>query len=84
MTRTKSRQRIVSSRTLVVAALAVLAGGALRIALAQPVTLPPSPASPPPIAHGATIQPLPLPDPADYPPDPPPQRPIVLPSFGPQ
>jgi general secretion pathway protein A len=66
-----------------VAALAVLAIGALRVALAQPVTVPPSPA-PPAIAHGATIQPLPLPDPADYPPDPPPQRPIVLPSFGPQ
>jgi general secretion pathway protein A len=67
----------------IVAALVVLAFGALRVAAMQPVSPPALPAVPPPAPRAAAIQPRPLPDPADYPPDPP-DRPVVLPSFGPQ
>jgi general secretion pathway protein A len=67
----------------IVAALIVLAVGALRVAAAQPVALPPLPAAPPAAPRAASIQPRPLPDPSDYPPDPP-ERPVALPSFGPQ
>jgi general secretion pathway protein A len=66
----------------IVAAIAVLAFGALRVAAAQPVALPPLPDTPP-VARAAAIQPRPLPDPSEYPPDPP-ERPVVLPTFGPQ
>ena len=66
----------------IVAAIFVLAFGALRVAAAQPVALPPLPDTPA-VARAAAIQPRPLPDPSDYPPDPP-ERPVVLPTFGPQ
>ena len=67
----------------IVSAIFVLAFGALRLAAAQPVDLPPLPDAPPPVARAAPIQPRPLPDVSDYPPDPP-ERPVVLPTFGPQ
>jgi len=67
----------------IVSAIFVLAFGALRLAAAQPVELPPLPDAPPPVARGAAIQPRPLPDVSDYPPDPP-ERPVALPTFGPQ
>jgi general secretion pathway protein A len=67
----------------IAAAIAVLGFGALRVAAAQPVTLPPLPPAPPPVPRAAAIEPRPLPDPSEVPP-PPPERPVVLPSFGPQ
>jgi hypothetical protein len=67
----------------IVSAIFVLAFGALRLAAAQPVDLPALPDAPPPVARAAAIQPRPLPDVSDYPPDPP-ERPVVLPTFGPQ
>jgi general secretion pathway protein A len=67
----------------IAAAIFVLGFGALRIAAAQPVTLPALPPAPPPAPRAAAIQPRPLPDPADVPPAPA-ERPVVLPSFGPQ
>jgi general secretion pathway protein A len=68
----------------IAAAIAVLAVGGLRVAAMQPVTVPSLPAAPP-FAQGAGIQPKPVPDPSELPPDPPPpERPVVLPSFGPQ
>ena len=67
----------------IASAIFVLAFGALRLAAAQPVDLPPLPDAPPPVARAAAIQPRPLPDVSDYPPDPP-ERPVVLPTFGPQ
>ena len=67
----------------IAAALLVLGFGALRVAAAQPVALPPLPEAPPPAPRAAAIAPRPLPEPADVPP-PPPERPVVLPSFGPQ
>jgi general secretion pathway protein A len=67
----------------IVAALVVLGGGGLRVAAARPVTLPVLPPAPPPAPQAVAIQPRPLPDPAEYPPDPP-ARVIALPSFGPQ
>jgi general secretion pathway protein A len=67
----------------IVAALFVLAFGALRIAAAQPVALPPLPPAPPPAPRAAAIQPRPIPDAGDVPPAPA-ERPVVLPSFGPQ
>ena len=66
----------------IVSAIVVLAFGALRVAAAQPVELPSIPA-PPPVARAAAIQPRPLPEASEYPPDPP-ERPVVLPTFGPQ
>jgi general secretion pathway protein A len=67
----------------IAAALVVLAVGALRVAVARPVTLPPLPPAPPPPPRAAAIQPRPLPEPVEVPP-PPAERPVVLPSFGPQ
>ena len=67
----------------IVSALVVLAVGALRVAASQPVTLPALPPAPPPAPRGAAIQPRPLPDPVETP-LPPAERPVVLPSFGPQ
>jgi general secretion pathway protein A len=71
----------------IVAALAVLVVGGLRVAAMQPVTMPQLPPAPP-FAQGAALQPQPVPDPSELPPDPPPRpalpdRPVVLPSFGP-
>ena len=66
----------------IVAALAVLGFGALRVAAAQPVSLPDVPAAPA-VPRAAAIAPKPLPEPSDYPPDPP-EPPVALPSFGPQ
>ena len=69
----------------IVAALLVLALGTLRVATMQPVDPPALPGAPPPAARGADLQPRPLPNPSDYPPDPPaPPRPVALPTFGPQ
>jgi general secretion pathway protein A len=69
----------------IVAALLVLVFGSLRVATMQRVDPPALPGSPPPPAHGSVIQPLPVPDPRDYPPDPPAApRPVALPTFGPQ
>jgi general secretion pathway protein A len=67
----------------IVAAFVVLGVGALQLVAAQPVALPVLPPAPPPAPRAAAIQPRPLPDPAEYPPDPP-ARTVVLPSFGPQ
>ena len=67
----------------IVAALFVLGAGALRVAASQPVAPPPLPAAPAPAPRAAAIEPRPLPDPGEYPPDPP-ARTVVLPSFGPQ
>jgi general secretion pathway protein A len=67
----------------IVSALAVLAIGTLSVMAAQPVATPPLPPAPAPAPRAAAIQPRPLPDPAEFPPDPP-ERPVVLPSFGPQ
>jgi hypothetical protein len=71
----------------IVAALAVLVVGGLRVAAMHPVTMPRLPPAPP-FAQGAALQPQPVPDPSELPPDPPPrpalpERPVVLPSFGP-
>jgi len=81
------RQRWAWHRVLwIVAALAVLVVGGLRVAAMQPVTLPPLPDAPL-FAQGAGLQPQPVPDPSQFPPDPPApapsERPVVLPSFGP-
>jgi hypothetical protein len=62
----------------------VLILGGLRVAATQRIDPPPPPAAPPPAPRAATIQPRPLPDPSEYPPDPPVQRPVALPTFGPQ
>jgi len=67
----------------IAAAIVVLGIGALRVAAAQPVTLPALPPVPPPAPRAAAFEPRPLPDPSEVPP-PPPERPVVLPSFGPQ
>jgi general secretion pathway protein A len=67
----------------IVAAFVVLGVGALQLVAAQPVAIPVLPPAPPPAPRAAAIQPRPLPDPAEYPPDPP-ARTVVLPSFGPQ
>ena len=67
----------------IAAALFVLGFGALRVVAAQPVTLPPLPPAPPPAPRAAAIQPRPLPEPTEVPPAPA-ERPVVLPSFGPQ
>jgi hypothetical protein len=81
------RRRWAWHRVLwIVAALAVLVLGGLRVAAMQPVTVPPLPAAAPPFPQGAGLQPQPVPDPSELPPDPPPppDRPVALPSFGPQ
>jgi general secretion pathway protein A len=71
-------------RTLwIVAAFAVLGFGLLRVVATRPVAAPTPPAPPLPAPRAAAIQPRPLPDPSEYPPDPP-ERPVPLPSFGPQ
>jgi general secretion pathway protein A len=69
----------------IVAALLVLVLGSLRVATMQRVDLPALPAAPAPAPRGAALQPRPLPDPGDYPPDPPvAPRAVALPTFGPQ
>jgi general secretion pathway protein A len=68
----------------IVAAALVLVLGGLRVAATQRIDPPAPPAPPPPAPRAAAIQPRPLPDPSEYPPDPPVQRPVALPTFGPQ
>jgi len=69
--------------TAAVVAVGVLAGlgyAALRVAAAQAVALP-SRRDAPPIAYAAPLEARPLPPLSDYPPDPPPPRPVVSPTF---
>jgi len=69
--------------TAAVVAVGVLAGlgyAALRLAAAQAVGLPSRPDAPP-IAYAAPLEARPLPPLSDYPPDPPPPRPVVSPTF---
>jgi len=68
----------------IVAALLVLVLGGLRVAATQRIDPPPPPAAPPPAPRAAALQPRPLPDPSEYPRDPPAERPVALPIFGPQ
>jgi general secretion pathway protein A len=68
----------------IVAALVVLVVGGLRVAATQRIDPPPAPDAPAPAPRAAAIQPRPLPDPSEYPPDPTVQRPVALPTFGPQ
>ena len=71
-------------RLWIVAALLVLVLGGLRIVVTQRIPPPAAPDAPAPAPRAAAIQPRPLPDPGDYPPDPPAPRPVALPTFGPQ
>ena len=68
----------------IVAALLVLLLGGLQVAATQRVDPPAPPAAPPPAPRAAAIQPRPLPDPSELPPDPPAPRAVALPTFGPQ
>ena len=76
----RPRWRGVTAAVVAVGVLAGLGYAALRLAAAQAVALPSRPDAPP-IAYAAPLEARPLPPLSDYPPDPPPPRPVVSPTF---